>query len=238
MTGALEDFFTALNSAKDILELHAQLQMAFWAKWAAIASFVGVAVSSAAIGFAFMSLRLARKANTLNREMSEMQNQAYVHATKAQFGQYGNVLLYLKNSGLTPATQFAVSATAKIVRHGTVSASITFRNDDFKIWSALGAGDEIPISILEGDEQTKTYSGLPGGNQVLLISGQITYCTIFNKDHLTQFAFFVDQKYSSSKRFRRPTANLITFHKLGSKAPWPASTNVLLDDNDAEESTA
>ncbi|MBX4876651.1 hypothetical protein HJA89_27830 [Rhizobium bangladeshense] len=232
MKAALEELVSALNSAKDIVELHAQLQTAFWAKWAAIASLAGVIVSVGAIALAFMSIRLARHANALTREMGQMQNQAYIHATKAEFGRYGNVLIYLKNSGLTPATHFAVNATAKIVPHGTVSASISFRSDNFKIWSAIGAGDEISVSILEGDEQTNAYATRPEDNEVLLISGQITYCSIFNEDHLTQFAFFVDKKYSGSTRFRRPTANLITFHKTKPNASKPVDTNVLLDDNE------
>ncbi|MBY3043699.1 hypothetical protein [Rhizobium leguminosarum] len=238
MVDAIERILAAIPSAKDMLDLQAQLDMAYWARWAAISSFVGILVSIGAIASAYWSLRLARQANALTREMGQMQNQAYVHATKAQFGQYGNVLLYLKNSGLTPATHFSVNATAKIVRHGTVSASISFHNEDFKIWSALGAGDEVPVSILEGDEQTRSYADLPGDNEVLLISGQISYCTIFNEDHLTQFAFFVDQKYSRSTRFRRPTANLITFHKIAADVSPPEPANVLLDDNDEKDASA
>jgi hypothetical protein len=155
-----------------------------------------------------------------------------VHAAAAKFGSYGNVILTCKNSGLTPATHFAVNATAKVVAQGKVSSSISFVNNGFKIWSSLGAGEELTVSILEGDVAIHRFKNQDSAER-LLISGQIIYTTIFNHDHMTQFAFYVEQ--STMGRFRRPTANLTTFWRIpksGAKAPKPP-VPVLLDENDA-----
>lgn len=239
MIEAIHRILAEIPPARDMLDLQAQLNMAFWAKWAAISSFVGILVSMGAIYGAFRSLQLARSANALTREMGQMQNQAYVHAKSAELGKFGNVLIHLHNTGLTPATHFMVNGSAKLVRHGTVTASISFQNEDFKIWSSLGAGDEAPVSILEGDPITQQFAASAKEDDVLLVSGQIIYCTVFNEDHLTQFAFFMDSRYPMSKRFRRPTANLVTFHKIGEATGIrrPETTTVRLDNNDGDRPT-
>jgi hypothetical protein len=213
--------------------------MAFWAKWMFWATVGSLAVSLAAIIFAFLSFREsrksandARKASQDSRQVGEFQTQAYVYAASARFGEGGNILIACKNGGSTPATHFSVNAIAQIVPRGRVTASISFRNDKFKIWSALGAGDELTVSVLEGDKDVRQFADLPGDNELLLVSGQIVYCTIFNHDHLTQFAFYVDAK--TRQKFRRPTSNLVTFWRIpkaGMPPPRPPQT-IRLDENE------
>lgn len=235
---AFKELAQKFGDAQSALDLQAQLVMAYWARWSAVATFIGLAVSALALYGAWRSLRLTREALRLTREAnaiatkaSEMQTQAYVHAASARFGINNNILINCKNSGITPATHISLNGTAKLVRKGRVTASIEFATGGFKTWSALGANEEASVSFLEQNQIVKQFADLAGEYEVLLISGQIIYCTVFNHDHLTQFAFYVEP--DTSKRFRRPTANLITFHRLNGKmATTVDPVEVILDDNE------
>ncbi|MGR9149484.1 hypothetical protein [Rhizobium leguminosarum] len=239
---AMERLAAAAPAAKDMLDLQAQIDMAYWAKWMFWASIGSLSVSLVAIVAAFSSLRASReaaadsrKAAADSREVGEFQTQAYVHARSARLGTKGNVIIACKNSGLTPATHFSVNATAKIVSPGNVAASISFKTDGFKTWSALGANDELTVSILDGDPVVSQFARTQGGDDKLLVSGQITYCTIFNHDHVTQFAFYAEPR--TKHRFRRPTASLTTFSRIPEQGfPSPQSElPVLLTDNDEDD---
>jgi hypothetical protein len=78
----------------------------------------------------------------------------------------------------------------------------------------------------------KQFQELPHDRQVLLVSGQMIYCTVYNQDCLTQFAFYIEA--GSRSKFRKPTANLVTFHAVrdGEMAARTASASVTLDDNE------
>ncbi|MDO5896549.1 hypothetical protein [Agrobacterium sp. Azo12] len=204
-------------------DLQAQLDMASWAGWMFWATLFSVAASALAV-------LLAAKSLSATRQIGESQTQAYILASEANFGSKGNILITVRNTGLTPATHFAVNATAKIVQPGKVTESISFVNHGFKVWSALGSGMEYKVSVLEGDETIKSFHNNSLSGDLLLVSGQVTYCTVFNHDHLTQFAFFVQK---GTTRFRRPTSNLITFHRLRkNKAASSRIVEVRLDEND------
>jgi hypothetical protein len=211
----LREFAANMPATKDLLDLHAQQTMAAWAQpmfWATVAS---AALGLFALYGAYRTLSLTRKAIKDAREIGENQTQAYVHASKASFGSQDNVIVSCKNSGLTPATHFSVNGEAKIVKRGMASSSITFHNDEFKTWSSLGATDELTVGILAGNKAIRQFKrGPTDPDDLLLITGQIIYCTVFNHDHLTQFAFYVEP--TSQTRFRRPTANLVTFWRVPS----------------------
>ena len=147
------------------------------------------------------------------RRGSEIQAQAYVHASKAAFGT-SSILISCKNTGLTPAIHFAVNGEARIVERGTVSSSISFKNDGFKIWSALAANDELSVVVdVDPTILTRFRSNQCGRDDMLLVTGQIIYCTVDNHDHLTQFVFYVDG--NDKRHFRRPTtANVKAFWRI------------------------
>ncbi|KAB2728632.1 hypothetical protein [Brucella anthropi] len=200
-------FSEYFQTLRDWLDLNAQVEMAYWARWTVIVSTIALLASIAAVWAAFSTLRTTRK-------LGQQQNQAYLYASSMKYGAFENVIVECHNTGLTPATHFSLNATARIVKRGNVTASIHFNDDDFKTWTALGADQKLTASILDDDETVKRFrSGPKNKDDILLVCGQIVYCTVFNEDHLTQFAFFVD--HTISDRFRRPVANLIAFHKIG-----------------------
>lgn len=140
---SFQHLISLLPPARDMLDLQAQLDMAFWAKWMFWASIGGIGVSAVAILAAFQSLRASRVALRDGRDaaaaaqrLGEMQIQAYVYAKSAAFGQNDNVVVTCRNVGNTPATNFAVNATAQIVNRGNVSESIAFKPDGFETWPA------------------------------------------------------------------------------------------------------
>lgn len=179
--------------------------------WATAAS---VLLSAAALIGLFASLAQTRKAIADNRELGESEIQAYVHASRMEIGDRGFPVVYCLNNGSTPATHFAVSAVVQRVKLGNVEKSIKFDSQRFKIWSGLAVGVETPVNVDVEDTATiqQFINGKFATDEVLLVSGQIIYCTVFNHDHETQFAFFAHR--DSPNRFRRPTSNLKSYHRI------------------------
>lgn len=199
-------FSEYFQTLRDWLDLNAQLEMAHWAQYTFYASVGALIATIAAVIAAFLTFRSSHT-------IGKLQNQAYVYADTVNFGDYSNIIVEVHNSGLTPATHFSLNASARIVKSGNVSASINFHDDDFKTWSAIGSQKTLTVSVLDGDETVKLFkSAIQNNGEILLVCGQIVYCTIFNEDHVTQFAFFVDLK--NKKRFRRPIAKIKVFHKV------------------------
>lgn len=206
------------NSTISERDLLAQQEMASWAAAAFWATAASVVVSAVALAGLFSSLAQTRKAIGDNRQLGEAQIQAYVQATKMEIGSSGTPVVHCLNSGSTPATHFAVSAVAQRVKLGSVESSIVFDPNRFKVWSALGAGSELSVALDVKDTQLiqDFVAGRYARDEVLLISGQIVYCTVFNHDHETQFAFFAHP--STPKRFRRPTSNLKSYHRISTNS--------------------
>ncbi|PJO47210.1 hypothetical protein [Brucella pituitosa] len=196
---------------RDWLDLNIQLDVAYWTKASALVSMGALFASIAAVYAAFKTLKNSQR-------LGQQQNQAYVHASAVMFGDFQNIVVECHNSGLTPATQFSLNATAKVVKRGNVTASIEFRDNDFKTWSALGSQQKLTVSVLDGDDTVQSFRTAQKNNEdILLVCGQIVYCTIFNEDYVSQFAFFVDHK--KNNRFRRPTSNLTVFERVKSPPP-------------------
>lgn len=190
-----------------------------WA--AALSGWVASVVAGITVFVLVATLKHMQRATEHSRYLGEIQTQAYVHASKATFGEFNNILVYCKNSGLTPATHFSVNGEVKLVTRGNVSASIGFKNDGFKIWSVLGSQEELSVSLdVDADLLKRFRSTKRDPDELLLFCGQIIYCTIDNHDHLTQFAFYVA---GDLQRFRRPTANLKSFLRLAAN-PYPPTT--------------
>jgi hypothetical protein len=194
------------------LDLVAQRAMVCWAEWAFLATSTSVIVSAVALIGLFSSLRQTKRAIRDNREIGEVEAQAYVHAASAKFGETNNILIACKNTGATPASHFSVNGTAKVVKRGAISGSIAAAKNGFKTWPALGPGEELTVSIDNSRELIKKFLQNRDQDDILLVSGSIIYCTIFNHDHVTDYAFFVDNR--SPTRFRRPVAQARAFHRL------------------------
>jgi hypothetical protein len=212
---------------RDSLDLAAQQEMAFWARWMLWVTVASVALSGIALFAAWRSLMLTRRAVMDTREIGESQTQAYVHASFARFGDKENIVITCKNSGLTPAGAFSINATASIVQKGAVSQSIKFPSKNYKTWTGIGGGEERDVSILEGDEVISNFGRrvIDDGSRIL-VSGNIVYETVFNHLHRTQFEFFCG--VIGKNKMSRPTAQMVAFERLsssfvldGDQAPIP-----------------
>lgn len=200
------------------LDLMAQQTMAYWAKamfWTTVASIV---LSIGALIGLFVSLAQTARALKDSRTNSEIQNQAYAYVESLEYGTVSAMVATCKNSGLTPATHFSISAKAQLLKPGAVSTGANFDNSGLKTWSRIGPGEAptVALDVEHSDIVARFIQGDVEPDDLLVISGTLVYCTIYNHDHETQFLFYVDQKHP--KRFRRPTANLRTFHRLENPA--------------------
>jgi hypothetical protein len=221
----------SLQTVRELRDLEAQIDMAFWAQamfWTTVGTLLVTLILARS---AFASFNQAQEATRLAREVGEYQTQAYVHAESAAYGQRGNILIYCKNGGATPASHFSICVNAKLVEVGNVTNSITFEGDEYKTWTSLAAGELRAASVLEGDPIVSQFYKAPHISQRLLVSGQIIYCSVFNHDHLTQFAFYVEPE---QRKFRRPTANMVTFHRIDDSTPNNVSEVTLDDDREAD----
>lgn len=220
----------ALGDMRALQDLQAQLHMAYWAQAMFWSSIGGCVASAIAVFLAWRTYFQSAQALALTRQIGENQTQAYVLASKAEFGSKGNILITCSNNGATPATHFSVNAFAKVVKPGNVTSSISFIDDQYKTWSALGAQSELSVSVLDSDPTVASFLSGPETGELLLISGQIVYGTVFDHDHLTQFAFFVSKR---TMRFLRPTAKLDTFRRLSKerRATSRQNVGVVLEDN-------
>lgn len=207
LIAALRKFAENLPAAMDLADLQAQQDMAYWAKWMFWATLASLAASILAVCGLFVSIRQTHRAIRDTREIGEMQVQAYVHITKATFGKFSPFVIHCKNTGQTPASHFGVRARTTLCTPGSVSSSIDMQSLDtvpWKLWTGLGAGEEQSVAVNVPD--SSAVDAFPGEGQILLVYGQVLYCTVFNHDHVTDFAFYTDK--ASRGRFRKPTTNL------------------------------
>ncbi len=169
---------------------------------------VSIMLSAGALAGLFLSLRQTSRAIKDARISSELQNQAYAFVSQIEFGERSPLIATCKNTGLTPATHFSIAAKAHIAKRGKVSALAPFENREYKTWTRLGPDEETTVALaVENDELVRRFLDHTLDNdEVLVICGTLLYCTIYNRDHETQFMFYIEGR--SANRFRRPTAAL------------------------------
>ncbi|ESY72771.1 hypothetical protein X743_14420 [Mesorhizobium sp. LNHC252B00] len=218
---ALQKFTENLPATKDLLDLQAQQDMVYWTRMTTWAAFASAALSVAGLLGLFWSLSQTRRAIRDSRELGEHQTQAYIHASKAEFGKE-QLIISCKNTGQTPATHFGVRGSLTKCVRGSIEKSIdvdSLISQPWKLWTAIGAGEELTV-ILNAKNELLIREFVSGSfleNEVLLVTGQVLYCTVFNHDHMSDFAFYVEQR--ATNRFRRPTANLRAYYRAPVKSP-------------------
>jgi hypothetical protein len=202
----------------DALDLSAQQRMADWSFWMLIATFLSAALSGLALLALLRSLNQTDTALRDGRVLGEMDSQAYVQAIGVSFGQGNSIIVECHNFGQTPASHFSLNGFAQRVKLGEVERSIRTANERFKTWTGLGPGQTLTVNVDVDRNVVQTFrAGQFDFDEVLLISGSVLYVTAFNRDHISDFAFFAIHK--SQDKFRRPTSNLRAFAKL--PAPHP-----------------
>lgn len=202
----------------DALDLNAQQRMADWAFWMLVATLLSAALSGLALLALLRSLKQTDTALRDGRTLGEMQSQAYVQATGVTFGQGNSVIVECHNFGQTPASHFSLNGFAQRVKLGEVERSISTGNERFKTWTGLGPGQTLTVNVdVDRDIVQAFRTGQFDFDEVLLISGSVLYVTAFNRDHISDFAFFAFHR--SQDKFRRPTANLRAFARLPSPHP-------------------
>lgn len=110
-------------------DLKAQQDMAYWAMWLLVVGIGQAFISVFGIFFIWDSLRLSRvatkaalDANAVTREIGEAQSRAYLSVTKGAVRFRGGelspiVVIWVKNTGQSPALNARVVCTAKRVRN-------------------------------------------------------------------------------------------------------------------------
>lgn len=177
-------------------ELAAQQSMAS-AAWAMFY----VALAQATLSFGtIVGIALAfyqgRRQARDNRRSAEVQSQAYVHIEKAEWGAEEEIIIWCKNTGSTPATHLSVAVSVYFSSKGSIEDSIQYPEGGHKTWSAFPSGTEWPLSFtLANAEQVRLYRRASENlGDVLVVTGSIIYCTVFNVDHETRFAFYVSDR--------------------------------------------
>lgn len=230
---ALQALADKLPEIRELADLKAQEDMAFWAKWMFWAS----AVSTIFAGFAFIillvSLRQTSQAIGDNRKLGEDQTRAYVHVASARHSWtesgYG-MIISVENAGETPARIFEVGGRMQKIKVGDVSGSVVHQIYKMKSWAALGP--KLPPTTVRLD--TSEYRdlivefGTPVKDHVLLLTGTVRYQDIYNHWFETDFAFY---SYTSAttepdryNKLRRPTARLRAYERV--KAPEGVPLNI------------
>lgn len=171
--------------------------------------------------FLYISLNQTKKSLMDNERFGEAQTSCYVHAKDARFGEKGNIILIVENTGITPVKTFRISCDVKFPNDDEIISSIEFNNKKLKVWSSLAGGasyecalDPENMDLIDLRTNPNMVYQLAASNIFnwnILVYGTIYYQNIHNKIYKTQFAFFVKQ--TSKNKFRKPTRELLV-HEL------------------------
>ncbi|AMX99973.1 hypothetical protein A4R29_11070 [Mesorhizobium ciceri biovar biserrulae] len=220
MIDALRLVAANLPATKDLLDLQAQQDMAFWAKWMFWGTVVSIVLSAFALLAVLGSLRQTSRAIGDARKLGEDQTRAYVHVNSAKHSWtdvgYG-LVLSIENVGETPARVFEIGGRLQKAKIGEVSGVIVPATYPMKRWAAVGP--KVPATTVRLD--TAAFNDLivefrqPVAGHVLLLTGTVRYQDIYNKWFETDFAFFshtaITGEPDRESKLRRPTAQLRSY---------------------------
>lgn len=207
----------------DLIDLTfiAQINTANYTLVQAFLSGLSLIISMGGFFFLYISLNQTRKSLVDNERFGEAQTSCYVHAKDARFGEKGNIILIVENTGITPVKTFRISCDVKFPNDDEIISSIEFKSKKLKVWSSLAGGaayecalDPDNMDLIDLRTNPNKVYHLAAANIFnwnILVYGTIYYQNIHNKIYKTQFAFFVKQ--SSKHKFRRPTRELLV-HQL------------------------
>lgn len=209
-----------LPATKDLLDLQAQQDMAFWAKWMFWVSAASVVLSAFALLAVLWSLRQTSRAISDARTLGEDQTRAYVHVSSARHSWtdvgYG-LVLSVENVGDTPARVFEIGGRLQKAKIGAVSEVIVHQTYPMKRWGTIGT--KVPATTVRLDttafRDLIVEFGRPIDGHVLLLTGTVRYQDIYNKWFETDFAFYsytaATGEPDRESKLRRPTAQLRSY---------------------------
>lgn len=186
-----------------------------------VIGWIGLALVFITALFAGLAWRAGRDAVNVTRKIGKSQTRAYVHVVKAQFSFSGDVdvVLAIKNTGLTPAKWFEVGAVSKVFPRGEGSQdwkSVDFSEvKKFERWPSLANGH--PLTAGAGSDSESDIIRHVIGNeyrQFFLVYGIIRYETMFDEIYETQFAFHSGANISDEAELGRPPIHLQTYKKM------------------------
>ena len=198
------------DNTTSLLDLHAQWEMARWAKWMLIASIASVLISIAGLFGLFTSLmqtRLAIETSQLSandaRKLGEAQARAYLHALDLKPSQEPSAMVItIKNTGSTPAKSLYIGCEIKLVPDGKIREAVQFEKYDYKQWHALPANTErsFKIKVTRGAQYIEENREFYRNNVVsheargrfgnLVIVGKIIWKDVFDEYIETGFVFY------------------------------------------------
>lgn len=226
-----------LNNFRDVTDLNAQIEMAYWAKNMYYATLISIAVGVAGFGGLVLSLLQTGRAINDNhvtsadaRELGKAQARAYLHVTGIVCTD-GAVLAKVSNTGETPSPVYFVGCEAKRIPLGQISSSLKLGDYRMKSWQALPAKTELPARVEVTNGAELLHQNLHhtvgiyewGEADRLVITGTVIYEDIFGEMFQTAFAFYAP---NSMGKFLKPT------HMLPAYMPHPSPYPIALTGED------
>ncbi|MCX5579465.1 hypothetical protein [Kaistia terrae] len=210
---------------RDSLDLAAQQEMAYWARWMFWVTCVSLVLSAVALLSLWTSLKQTREALTTTKALAHAETRAYVHATTAEHyvGNGYKLVIHLENVGATPAPNFNVAAKvikAKVGEIGeTIERALPVSNFGLKGWNSLGPSSKpttvsiAPAEVGDNDLVSQMAVGLDG--YVFLLVGTVRYSDIYGTFFESDFAFFSRSTFGTmlenSNAFQRAPASLRSY---------------------------
>jgi hypothetical protein len=216
-----------------LIDVHAQVEMARWAKMMTVLTVISLAFSFGALVGIFASLGQTKRSiettietAAVARNLGEAQARAYVHVSSIKLNGDLEIIATIENSGATPSPTYFAGCEVKRVKDGQISRSIVLTNYAFKSWQALPANGSptIKLSITRGEEildEVFSQEGsvaaakyiISGADDNVVVVGNVIYSDVFGNYYQTGFAFYSKPTRAS---FLKPTHLLPAFEPIPS----------------------
>ena len=187
------------NYRRDENDLVAQKTSALWSYLMGSAAVIGMILSAFGIFLIWRTFSATKEANEIAKETGRDQSRAYVDIEKAEL-RLGSqamsnpgILVYVRNSGSTPAKWFSIESAVSIRPVDLEASSISDLNlhDKFFLrWNAIAGPSQltVPVSVKNEIEELRQAYLSPATHQII-VGGIIRYETIFDEIFETEFLF-------------------------------------------------
>lgn len=206
---AAETLKEAAAIHREVRDLQAQEDMAFWAKWMLYATCGSIVISAFALVGLFSSLIQTRRAIQDNREIGEAQTIAYMTAENLQFRLVSGssppftpiIDSHWRNSGSTPAFDFQVNYNIVMVKRktGEIFPDLNLPANVEQGARSVSAGSEISAHANNSQKSSlqEHIALLTTGGLDISITVVGRYRTVFGQWMTVKKEFVSQQTYDS-----------------------------------------
>ncbi len=185
--------------------LRAQEEMAFWAKWFAIAAVAGSLAAFYSLWLLWRTWKETKRTANIQREIGEAQIRAYLNVAEARVCWRSRipvesggsikglqVQLRIDNTGYTPAKWYEISGTFRVT--STRSGKVLGGPYDVptKRWDTMPGKSSITCPFTYGRGSTVLRKISKFQSVHFSIEGTVKYETEFHDEQKTKFEFFID----------------------------------------------